>query len=439
MTTISVFGLGYVGSVSAACFARDGFHVIGVDVNPQKVDAINAGRATIVEEGIAELTAQVHAEGRLSATTSAHDAVTRSQVSMVCVGTPSLPNGALNLQYVERVCEQIGCALPSATGRHTVVIRSTMLPGSTDEVVRPALERSSGMRAGEDFDLCFNPEFLREGSSIRDFYDPPFTVIGCSDRAAADRALELYRGVNAPRHVIDIRAAEMLKYACNCFHALKVSFANEIGTISKALGIDSHQVMKIFCEDTKLNVSPAYLRPGFAYGGSCLPKDLRALTYRAKTLDLATPLLLATAESNAQQIARALELVLAQGHRDIGILGLAFKEGTDDLRESPMVSLIETLIGKGYRVRVYDPEVNKTTLIGANRASIEQSIPHIWTLLRPSIDDVLQESRTIVVGNKSREFQAIESRLGEQHVVVDLVRAFGDRRSDGTRYHGLCW
>lgn len=436
---VSVFGLGYVGCVSAACFAKEGHEVIGVDVSQSKVDMLNAGQATIVEQGIAELIAAVRAEGRLRATADVQDAVASSDISLICVGTPSRPNGSLDLRYVERVCTQIGEALRTKASRHTVVIRSTVLPGSTHEVAIPALEGSSGKKAGRDFGVCMNPEFLREGTSIKDFFEPPFTLIGCDDPADAAPLTALYANLRSPLHVTATRVAEMVKYACNSFHGLKVGFANEIGNVCKALGIDSHDVMRLFCEDTKLNISPAYLRPGFAFGGSCLPKDLRAITYRARQLDVPTPILAATLESNEAQIAHAFDMIMGLGKRRVGVLGLAFKAGTDDLRESPNVTLIERLIGKGLRVAIYDREVTQARLIGANREYIEREIPHIWSLMRASIDEVLDESDVVVIGNGSPEFRDASKVLGDGRTVVDLVRVFGDRRSDGASYQGICW
>ena len=438
-TNISVFGLGYVGCVSAACFAKEGHTVIGVDVSQSKVDMINDGKATIVEHGIAELVADMKAAGRLRATTSVGDAVSGSSISLVCVGTPSAANGSLDLGYVDRVCQEIGAALKSKKARHTIVIRSTVLPGSTEDIAATALERGSGLKRHKDFGLSMNPEFLREGTSIKDFYDPPFTVVGAEDEATAQAVSALYAGLDAPVRVVAIRVAEMIKYACNCFHGLKVGFANEIGNVCKALNVDSHEVMRIFCEDTKLNISPYYLKPGFAFGGSCLPKDLRAVSYRARQLDIQTPILAATLQSNELQIRRAFDMVMAGGNKRVGVLGLAFKAGTDDLRESPMVTLIEHLLGKGVGVSIYDKEVSSARLIGANKEYIEREIPHIWSLMRNTIDDVLAQSETVVIGNGSPEFRGIGDKLHQGQLVVDLVRAFGVRRSDGKTYEGICW
>ena len=436
---LSIFGLGYVGCVSAGCFAREGNSVIGVDVNPAKVAMINRGESTIVEEGIAELIQDVVQAGRLRATTDVADAVENSSISMICVGTPSNPNGSIDLSYIERVCEQIGSVLRGKEEPHLVVIRSTVLPGTIESVVIPTLERTSGKQRGEGFEVCSNPEFLREGSSIRDFYDPPFTLIGASGEAAAAPLAELYGSISAPLYVAEIRAAEMVKYACNCFHGLKVSFANEMGNICKALGIDSHEVMKIFCADTKLNISPAYLKPGFAFGGSCLPKDLRAITYKAKQLDVETPVLSATLESNRRQIERAIDMVLETGHRQIGVLGLSFKEGTDDLRESPMVALVETLIGKGMELTIYDRNVSQAGLIGANREFIERHIPHIWSLMRDDLDEVVGSAGTLILGNKAEEFRDIKTRRRSDQTVIDLARVLEGQVSNGNGYQGICW
>jgi GDP-mannose 6-dehydrogenase len=434
---ISIFGIGYVGCVSAACFARAGHEVIGVDVNPTKVEIINSGASPIVEPGIGELIRDVVKEGKLSATTDTAHAVRSTDVSLVCVGTPSKPNGSLDLGHVARVCEQIGAALAEKSERHTIVIRSTMLPGSIESVAQPAIESASGKKAGKDFGLAVNPEFLREGTSLKDFYAPPFTLIGTEDEESAKIVTSLYDGIDAPVFATSIKTAEMVKYVCNCFHALKVSFANEIGNICKALELDSHEVMNVFCADTKLNLSSYYLKPAFAFGGSCLPKDLRAVTYKAKELDVEVPLLTAISLTNRLQIERALDMVLRTGKKRIGILGFSFKAGTDDLRESPMVTLIETLIGKGLELVIYDRDVSLARLFGSNREYIEQGIPHIAKLMRGSIDEVLNASDTIVIGNKSEEFRQIESRLRPEQTVIDLVRLFDRPSGDG--YQGICW
>jgi GDP-mannose 6-dehydrogenase len=435
---LSVFGLGYVGCVSAACFARAGHEVVGVDVNTTKVGIINSGQSPIVEPGVAELIAEMVAAGRLRATTDARAAVAQTDLSLVCVGTPSRANGSLDLTYVKRVCAEIGAGLEGRPGRHTVVIRSTMLPGTVESVVTPALEVYSGLKAGPDFGVCINPEFLREGTALKDFYAPPFTLVGADDEEAAAPVRRLYAHIDAPVFVTAVKAAEMVKYACNCFHALKVSFANEIGNVAKELGIDSHEVMRVFCHDTKLNLSPYYLKPGFAFGGSCLPKDLRALTYKAREVDVEVPVLQAALQSNRLQVERGVEMVLRTGRKRVGVLGFSFKAGTDDLRESPMVTLIETLLGKGLQLALYDRDVSLARLVGANKEYIEREIPHISQLMRASVEEVLAHAEVIVVGNRAEEFREIEGRLRGDQLVIDLVRLFEGRVSGG-QYEGLCW
>jgi len=439
MTAISVFGLGYVGCVSSACLAREGHTVIGVDVNPDKVGLVNSGRPTIVEHGIAELVQTEVESGRLRATCDVDDAVLRSDVSLVCVGTPSAKNGALDLTYVERVCVEIGKALRGKKAFHTIVIRSTVLPGTVHDVATPALERSSGLRAGQGFGVCSNPEFLREGTSIKDFLDPPFTLIGSDCERSTVAVTEMYTGLDAPLHVVAVRVAEMVKYACNSFHGVKVGFANEIGNVCKALGVDSHEVMRIFCEDRKLNISPAYLKPGFAFGGSCLPKDLRAITHKARELDIETPLLRAILESNQRQIELAFRLVQKTGSRKIGMLGMSFKPGTDDLRESPLVTLIELLVGKGIELAIYDRDVSEARLIGANREYIEGEIPHIWSLMRSSAQEVLDFSDTVIVGNATGEIRSLGAHRFAGKSIVDLARLFSQRPAESLNYEGICW
>jgi len=434
---LSIFGLGYVGCVSAACFAKEGHTVIGVDVNDNKVEMINGGNSPIVEAGIGPLLDEVVKANRLSATTDSAAAVRNSDVSLVCVGTPSNPNGSLDLRYVTRVCAEIGAALKEKNGLHVVVIRSTMLPGTIESVVIPALETHSEKQVGIDFGVAINPEFLREGSSLKDFYAPPFTLIGADDNDTAATVRSLYSGVDAPVIATSVKTAEMVKYVCNCFHALKVSFANEVGNICKAVGVDSHEVMDIFCKDTKLNLSSYYLKPGFAFGGSCLPKDLRAINYKAKQVDVEVPVLSSILPSNRQQIERAVEMVLATGKKRVGILGFSFKAGTDDLRESPMVTLIETLIGKGLQLSIYDRDVSLARLFGANKEYIEGQIPHIAQLMSTSIEDVLGFAEILVVGNKAEEFKEIEQKRKEGQVVIDLVRLFDKTSSD--TYQGICW
>lgn len=439
MARVSIFGLGYVGAVSVACLAENGHEVVGVDVNPTKVEMINRGHSPIIEEGLGDLLAQGVETGCVRATMDACESVRASDISIICVGTPSLPNGSLNLTYVERVSEEIGAALREKPGYHVVVARSTMLPGSTEEIVIPALERASGKKAGVDFGVCYNPEFLREGSSIRDFYDPPFTVIGGEDDRAVAAVQGLYAMLAAPLVVVPVRVAEMVKYACNAFHALKVTFANEIGNICKQQGIDSHQVMDVFCLDTKLNLSRYYLRPGFAFGGSCLPKDLRALLYHSRHYDVHVPVLESILPSNERQIDLAYRMVRRTGLKRVAVLGFSFKAGTDDLRESPVVELIERLIGKGYDVRVYDRNISLANLHGANRAYIEREIPHIATLMAGSLDAVIDGSDVIIIGNGDPEFRAVPERARDGQVVIDLVRIIQHTASLDGRYEGIGW
>jgi GDP-mannose 6-dehydrogenase len=435
---ISVFGLGYVGAVSSGCLAKQGHQVVGVDVSKVKVDMINAGHSPVIEPEIDDVMAEGIASGRLRATQDAEDAVMDTDLSFISVGTPSQANGSIDLHYVKQVCEQIGAALKRKDSYHVVVSRSTMLPGSMRGLVIPTLERTSGKKAGGEFGVCFNPEFLREGTSVFDFFNPPKTVIGADDPRAAALLQEIYRSLPGPMFLTSLEVSEMVKYADNNFHAVKITFANEIGMICKKMGIDSHQVMEIFCQDHKLNISPYYLKPGFAFGGSCLPKDVNALTYHAKTLDLETPLLRSLHISNKDQINAALARIVSFGKKQIGILGFSFKAGTDDLRGSPVVELIETLLGKGYSVRLYDRNVNVARLMGANQSYIEQHIPHLAALMHPSADDVVAASEVIVIGNKAKEFTDIPDRVSSDKIVFDLVRVQPDRRTGGN-YVGLAW
>jgi GDP-mannose 6-dehydrogenase len=435
---ISVLGLGYVGTVSAGCLAQEGHEVIGVDPDSRKVDLINAGKTPIIEKVIGPVIERQVAAGRLSATMDVAFAVRQTDLSLVCVGTPSRANGDIELKYVRRVCEQIGAAMRDHDGAPVVVVRSTMLPGTMREVVIPTLEAASGRRAGAEFGVCINPEFLREGTAVRDYFDPPKTVIGEFNPASGDLLASLYARLAAPLIRTDIETAEMVKYADNAWHALKVGFANEIGNICKEFGVDSHRVMDIFCRDTKLNLSPYYLKPGFAFGGSCLPKDLRALLYKAKELDVSLPILAAILPSNGQQIERAVRAVMEAGRRKVGVLGFSFKAGTDDLRESPVVELMERLIGKGFDLRVYDGNVNLACIRGANRDYILNHIPHISRLMVPSIDDVLAHAGTLVIGNAGPEFRDIPRRLSDGQTIIDLVR-ITDSRSVAGVYEGICW
>lgn len=435
---ISVFGLGYVGTVSAGCLAQDGHTVIGVDPVRAKIDLINDGKSPIIEAEIEEIIRASVKSGTLFATSDQERAIRETDLSFVCVGTPSQMNGNLDLTYIRRVCELIGEALREKATRHTVVIRSTILPGTMRQLVIPVLEEHSGKKAGVDFGVCNNPEFLREGSAVNDFNSPPKTVIGELDSQSGDMLASLYAKLTAPLIRTDIEVAEMIKYVDNCWHALKIGFANEIGNICKSLSIDAHSVMRAFCEDRKLNISSAYLMPGFAFGGSCLPKDLRALTYKAKTRDLELPIMTSILPSNELQIARGLRLIMDSGHKRIGILGFSFKEGTDDLRESPMIEIIERLIGKGHDLLVYDKNVNLAKLVGANRDFILNRIPHISRLMAPSIREVLEHSETVVIGNKDPDFTDIQMQLRDGQRLVDFVR-IADQRSLNGKYDGICW
>ena len=419
---ISIFGLGYVGAVSAGCLASEGHQVLGVDPVADKVDLINQGHSPIVEAEISEIVGEAVRAGRLRATKDPVAAIQETELSFICVGTPSQQNGNLDLRYIRRICEQIGSALQTKVKRHTVVIRSTILPGTMRNVVIPTLEEFSGKKAGVDFGICNNPEFLREGSAVKDFRRPPKTVIGEMDRASGDLLASLYEGLEAPLIRTDLHTAEMIKYVDNSWHALKIGFANEIGNLCDSFGVDADAVMNIFCQDKRLNISPAYLKPGFAFGGSCLPKDLRALSYQAKMHDLQLPILTSVLPSNEMQIARGVKLVMDAGNPRIGILGFSFKAGTDDLRESPVIEVIERLIGKGYDLRIYDRNVNLAALVGANRDFILNHIPHISRLMVPSIDAVLAHAQTIVIGNLDPEFRQVQGRMLEDQCLVDFVR-----------------
>jgi len=436
---ISVFGLGYVGSVSAAALAADGHQVVGIDVNDEKVRAINAGRSPIVEPGLPELLERGVGDGRLRATSNVAEAVHETDLSLVCVGTPSHRNGSLDLTYLTRVCEQIGAALREKAAYHVVMIRSTVLPGTTHGHVIPALERTSGKRYGEGFGVCVNPEFLREGTALNDFRRPPLTLLGHNHAADAAPAAALYEHVPAPLHHTSIRVAEMVKYASNVWHAVKIVFANEIGNLCKRMEIDSHEVMDVFCADGKLNLSPYYLRPGFAFGGSCLPKDIRALQYRGREMDVEVPLINALLGSNRLQVQQAIDRVVETGRKRIGLLGFSFKAGTDDLREAPMVILAEALLGKGYTLAIYDRNVSLARLVGANKQYIEEQIPHLSRHLSDSIDEVLDGSEVLVVGNADPEFSEAITRSRPDQIVLDLVRLPLDFSKVRARYDGICW
>jgi GDP-mannose 6-dehydrogenase len=435
---VSIFGLGYVGAVSAACFASEGHEVVGVDPIHTKTDLINKGRSPIVEADLSEIIESTVNAGRLRAINDSAQAIRETELSFVCVGTPSQANGNLDLRYIRRICEQIGEALKTKAARHTVVIRSTILPGTMYKIVIPTLEEFSGKKAGVDFGVCNNPEFLREGSAVQDFRSPPKTVIGELDRPSGDTLAALYEKLEAPLIRTDIESAEMVKYVDNSWHALKIGFANEIGNLCKSLGVDAHVVMNIFCQDRKLNISPAYLLPGFAFGGSCLPKDLRALSYQAKVQDLQLPILTSILPSNEMQISRGLQLIMKTGNARVGILGFSFKAGTDDLRESPLIEVIERLIGKGYDLRIYDKNVNIASLVGANRDFILNRIPHISKLMVHDVDTVLNHAQTVVIGNKDPEFSKVPERLHEGQFLVDFVRIV-EKGSKNGNYDGICW
>jgi GDP-mannose 6-dehydrogenase len=435
---LSVFGMGYVGAVSAACLARDGHEVIGVDIDPHKLDLIRKGESPIIEEGIRELMQTVVRAGRLRVTDDVHQAIGESEVSFVCVGTPALPNGSQDLGALQRLSEQLGKALGAKNAHHVVVVRSTVRPGTMDSVVRPLLETASGKRCGEGFSLAFQPEFLREGSSIRDYDNPPFTVVGSDSPRAIDSLRTLFGRLPCEFLATRTSSAEMLKYACNSFHAVKVTFANEVGRLSQALGCDPFEVMELLCKDRQLNISRAYLRPGFAFGGSCLPKDLKSLLYQARTSDVELPLLSGVLSSNRAHVDHALQWVLARGRPRVGMLGLSFKPGTDDLRESPLVTLAEQLIGKGIELRIYDPTVKLAHLIGANRRYIESTIPHIASLMVDSTDELMKHAAVVVVGMVDAEVRSALQQLRDGQSVLDLV-GLGERASLRGEYRGLCW
>ncbi len=435
---INIYGMGYVGTVSAACLAANGNDVTGIDVDGAKVEMIEKGKSPIIESGLEQMLKEVVASGNLKATTNNPP---HSDVSIVCVGTPSNENGSLNYEHVVRVAGQIGVCMKEYDGYHVVNIRSTVLPGTTEEIVLPEIEKYSEKRAGIDFGICMNPEFMREGSSIEDYYNPPFTVIGQLDEKSGDVVAALYeKAVSAPIVRTEIKTAEMLKYACNAFHAIKVSFANEIGNLCKKMKVDSHMVMDLLCRDRKLNLSPYYLKPGFAFGGSCLPKDLRAILYKAKEMDLEAPVLNAALESNKKQIDVAFNMVHRNGTKKVGVLGLSFKSGTDDLRESPMVDLVERLLGKGYAISIYDKDVSTASLFGSNRKYIESVIPHISSLMKNSIREVVEDSEVLIVAGAGEEHREALSYIRDTDTfVVDLVRIAASAQDVNCFYEGICW
>jgi GDP-mannose 6-dehydrogenase len=436
---ISIFGLGYVGCVTAACLAKDNHTVIGVDVNPMKVELLKSGRSPVVEPGLDEIVCEVVRNGRLQVSLDSEAAVHQSEISLICVGTPSNENGSLKVEYVENVCREIGTALATKQSYHLVVIRSTVLPGTVEGKLIPLLEKHSGLKAAKDFGVCMNPEFLREGSAINDYFHPSLIVVGEIDQHSGDIMQEMYSPLVVPVTRTKIRVAEMVKYTSNAYHALKVVFANEIGKLSKANGIDGQEVMHIFVQDHQLNISSTYLNPGFAFGGSCLPKDLRAILYRAKELDVDCPLLSAVIPSNQKQVEYAIRLIEKTGSKNIGILGLSFKADTDDLRESPMITLAETLLGRGYQISIYDEKLNLSKLVGANKIYLEKELPHIASLMCSSIEQLLSQSQVVVITNGSKNFRSVPKLMHSGQTIIDLVGIA--KNVDGTQaeYEGICW
>jgi GDP-mannose 6-dehydrogenase len=436
---ISIFGLGYVGAVSLACLARDGHSVIGVDIDAAKLELIRSGKTPVVEDGMVALMAKAVASGRVTLTSVVGQAVLGSDLSLVCVGTPSAPNGSQDLTATVNVARELGRALRNKRAEHILVFRSTLVPGTVEEVLRPVIEQESGKRDGEGFHLCFQPEFLRESTSIRDYDNPPFTVIGAGNEVPVARLRQLFGHLPCEFYVMSIRAAEMLKYCCNNFHALKITFANETARLCEALGVDPFEVMRIVCQDRQLNISPAYLRPGFAFGGSCLPKDLRATVYLARSKDVEIPMLASVLGSNRVQIDHAIAKVLATGKRRIGMIGLSFKTGTDDLRESPLVLIAEQFIGKGLNLLVYDPQVHLSRLLGANRRFVAEHLPHIGSLMRPDLRSVIEDSEVLVIGlNDSTTLEEVAAHAREDQFVLDLV-GIPKRFRLRARIAGLCW
>lgn len=436
---VSVIGLGYVGAVTAACLARDGHEVIGIDLDPTKLRLLSEGQAPIIEEGIDDITREAAESGRLKVSDQLDQSLADCDIVFVCVGTPSASNGSQDLTAVRRVMEQIGTAIRGCAGYPVIVLRSTVYPGSTEAVVKPILEECSKGNVGENFGLCFQPEFLREGSSVKDFYNPPFTVIGTECEKSENKVRQLFESYPGEFIVTSFRAAEMLKLTCNAFHSLKISFANEVGRLGKSLGVDSREVMELVCRDKSLNISPAYLQPGFAYGGSCLPKDLRAMLYLAKINDVELPVMAGIQQTNAVHIQHAAEMVMTSGSREVGVVGLSFKPGTDDLRESPLVALAEILIGKGYNLRIYDPAVNLARLMGSNKRFIEETIPHIESLLTNDLAEVVEHADVLVVGQKHEELAALQAAKGvDKAVLIDLV-SFGQGQVEDNDYKGICW
>ncbi|MFZ0737416.1 MAG: nucleotide sugar dehydrogenase [Candidatus Acidiferrales bacterium] len=438
--SVSIFGLGYVGAVTAACLAQKGNRVLGVDVNPSKVQTLESGKSPILEPKMDEMIAESSRACRLHATTDPKRAIQETEISFISVGTPSQRNGKLDLGGIEHVCREIGEALRVKNVYHWVVMRSTVLPGTTENVVMPILEKASGKRVGPDFAVCFVPEFLREGTAVSDFFEPPFTIVGAAAGCDVTPVRELFEFAPAPIFQTNPATAEMVKYVCNAFHALKVGFVNEIGTLCKELDVDTQAVTEIFTSDTHLNVSTAYLKPGFAFGGSCLPKDLRALTYRAKELDLRLPLLESLLPSNNEHIERAVESVLRTGKKKVGMLGLSFKSGTDDLRESPLVHLAKRLLGEGCQIQIWDANVALGQLIGSNRQFITDVIPHIGSLLHENAREVIANAEVVLLGTKAVDKETLAATLKPGQILIDLVHLDKKARLTGhERYEGICW
>lgn len=418
---VAVFGLGYVGCVTAAALARDGHEVVGVEVSAPKIGVLNTGRSPVLEPGLDDIVAQAVRDGRLRATDDPAEGLADAALSLICVGTPSRPNGSLDLSYVTQVARQIGSKLSLAAPGHRVVVRSTVLPGSTRNVVLPELERASGRSVGDGWDVCSNPEFLREGTSLRDYDQPPRILVGEREPGGGAPVLELYEGVDAPRFSVPLEVAEAVKYTDNAFHALKVTFANEVARVWRASGADPEQVMDIVARDTKLNISPVYLRPGFAFGGSCLPKDLRALTFAARDRSVSVPMLDAVLPSNELEVRRALSAVLTTGKRRVALLGLAFKAGTDDLRESPLLALAKLLIGEGCELRIHDPDVLLSRLHGSNRAFLEETLPHINRLLVDSVEAALEDAEVVVVGHAAAAYEHEDEWRAQGKIILRLA------------------
>ncbi|PVZ12392.1 MULTISPECIES: nucleotide sugar dehydrogenase [unclassified Pseudomonas] len=436
---ISIFGLGYVGAVCAGCLSARGHEVVGVDVSKAKIDLINQGKSPIVEPGLEELLAQGIQNGRLRGTNDFAQAIRDTEVSLIAVGTPSKKNGDLGLEFMESVCREIGLVLRDKQERHTVVVRSTVLPGTVKNVVIPILEQHSGKKAGVDFGVAVNPEFLRESTAIKDYDHPPMTVIGELDKASGDLLEKLYSELDAPVIRKSVEVAEMIKYTCNVWHATKVTFANEIGNIAKACGVDGREVMNVVCQDTHLNLSAYYMRPGFAFGGSCLPKDVRALNYRATSLDVEAPLIGSLMRSNESQVQNAFDIVASHDKRKVALLGLSFKAGTDDLRESPLVELAEKLIGKGFELSIYDRNVEYARVHGANKEYIESKIPHVSSLLNSDFDAVVDNAEVIILGNGDESFRKLVDNVPAGKKVIDLVGFMKETTDLQKGTEGICW